>query len=102
MKKRDYSRLLAELFEEHSNRSPRSSAVNETAKKYLVDGGSHFLRLLQPFPPRIVKAQGGWIRDEDGCDVLDFWQGHLANILGHKPLLLVVLLARRARGLPPR
>ncbi len=94
MKKRDYSQLLAELFEEHSKRSPRSLALNETAKQYLVDGGSHNLRLLQPFPPRIVKAQGGWIRDEDGHDILDFWQGHLANVLGHNPEVVASELAR--------
>jgi 4-aminobutyrate aminotransferase-like enzyme len=94
MKKRGYSRLLAELAEEHKRRSPRSLALNETAKQHLVDGGSHNLRLMEPFPPRIVKAHGGWIRDEDGHDILDFWQGHLANVLGHNPEVVTSELSR--------
>ena len=94
MKTRDYSQLLAELFEEHSKRSPRSSAIHQTASDFLVDGGSHNLRLMQPFPPRIVWAQGGWIRDEDGHDILDFWQGHLANILGHNPEVVTSVLSQ--------
>jgi len=59
-----------------------------------VDGGSHALRLIQPFPPRIVAAQGARITDEDGHDILDFWQGHLANILGHNPEVVTSVLAR--------
>jgi glutamate-1-semialdehyde 2,1-aminomutase len=51
----------------------------------LVDGGSHTKRLIDPFPPRITAAQGAYIADEDGHQILDFWQGHYANILGHNP-----------------
>jgi glutamate-1-semialdehyde 2,1-aminomutase len=94
MKTRDYTRLLAELAEAYGRYSPKSGAVNEKAIKYQVDGGSHALRLTQPFPPRIVAAQGAWIKDEDGHDILDFWQGHLANILGHNPEVITSTLAR--------
>jgi glutamate-1-semialdehyde 2,1-aminomutase len=94
MATRDYSRLLAELADEYTARCPRSREVNESAKRHLVDGGSHNLRLAQPFPPRIVAARGGWIRDEDGHEILDFWQGHLANVLGHNPEQVTSELAR--------
>ena len=94
MIKRDYTPLLAELAEAYSRHAPKSAALNEKAKKYLVDGGSHTLRLSQPFPPRIVAAQGAWIKDEDGHEILDFWQGHLANILGHNPEIVTSALAR--------
>jgi len=94
MKTRDYTKLMAELTEEHHRRSPRSALVDEQAKKYLVDGGSHAYRLLQPFPPRIVAARGAWLKDEDGHDILDFWQGHMANVLGHNPELVSATLAR--------
>jgi glutamate-1-semialdehyde 2,1-aminomutase len=89
----DYTVLLAELFEEHRRRSPRSAAVHETAQQVLVDGGSHSLRILEPFPPRIVSAHGGWIEDEDGHRILDLWQGHLANVLGHNPEVVTRELA---------
>jgi len=54
----------------------------------LVDGGSHTLRLIRPFPPRIASAAGGYVVDEDGHRILDFWQGHHANLLGHNPPVL--------------
>jgi glutamate-1-semialdehyde 2,1-aminomutase len=94
VKARDHSRLLADLEAAYAQHSPKSGALNEIAKKYQVDGGSHALRLIQPFPPRIVAAQGAWIKDEDGHDILDFWQGHIAtNILGHNPEVITSVLA---------
>ncbi len=98
MKERDYTPLLAELTEAYTRYSPKSAAVNEKANKYLVDGGSHALRLTQPFPPRITAARGAWLNDEDGHDILDFWQGHLANILGHNPEVVTSVLAHAFEG----
>jgi len=94
MKTRDYARLLAELTDTYARYAPQSRALNERAVKYQVDGGSHSLRLIQPFPPRIAIAQGAWLNDEDGHRLLDFWQGHLANILGHNPEVVTSVLAR--------
>ena len=84
-RKREHSRALQVLAEEWTRRSPRSAAINQDALKVLVDGGSHAIRLLRPFPPRIRLAQGAFVTDEDGHRILDFWQGHHANILGHNP-----------------
>jgi glutamate-1-semialdehyde 2,1-aminomutase len=94
MKNREYSSLLAELEEAYARYAPQSGALHKRAKKVLVDGGSHSLRLIQPFPPRIATAQGAWLRDEDEHSILDFWQGHLANILGHNPEVVTMTLAR--------
>jgi len=94
MKKRNHTRLIAELQDEYARFSPKSGVINQTAGQYLVDGGSHQLRLMQPFPPRIVSARGAHLRDEDGHDILDFWQGHLANLLGHNPPAVTEVLAR--------
>ncbi len=91
---RDYSRLLSELSAEYAERSPRSREVNDLAGRYLVDGGSHTIRLLQPFPPRIVAAKGARVTDEDGHQILDFWQGHLANVLGHNPEVVTKVMTR--------
>jgi len=94
MKTRDYGRLQAELAAAYARHSPRSAALNEEAKKFMVDGGSHTLRLIQPFPPRIVSARGAWLQDEDGNDILDFWQGHFANLLGHNSEVITSALVR--------
>lgn len=92
MRRRDHTHLLAKLAESYVQHSPRSAALNEKATKWLVDGGSHALRLIEPFPPRIVAAQGAWLKDEDDHDILDFWQGHYANILGHNPEIVTSAL----------
>ena len=93
MRTRDHTRLVADLAEAYTRHAPTSAALNERAKKHLVDGGSHAGRLMQPFPPRIVTAQGAWITDEDGHEILDFWQGHYANLLGHNPEVVTSALA---------
>lgn len=94
MHKRDYGPLLAELSDAYARHAPASRALNERAQQHLVDGGSHGLRLVEPFPPRIVTAHGAWLTDEDGHRLLDFWQGHMANILGHNPPVVTAELAR--------
>ena len=94
MKSREYGPLMAEMTEELSKRSPTSGALNRDSLRHLVDGGSHAIRLMRPFPPRIALAKGGWITDEDGHKILDFWQGHLTNVLGHNPEVITSALGR--------
>lgn len=98
MATRNYNGLLAELAQEYTQHAPQSCALNERAKKYLIDGGSHAVRLVAPFPPRMTSARGAWITDEDGHTILDFWQGHLGNILGHNPEIVTAELARAFAG----
>jgi glutamate-1-semialdehyde 2,1-aminomutase len=90
---RDYSILIEAIAYDLVARSPRSAALAETANETLVDGGSHAIRLMEPFAPRIVAAQGARVTDLDGHDILDFWQGHLANVLGHNPKVVTSELA---------
>ncbi len=97
MNKRDHTRLLDGLARAYARYSPTSASLNVRAGNVLVDGGSHALRLMQPFPPRLVAAAGAWITDEDGHRILDFWQGHHANILGHNPRFLTEELSRYFR-----
>ena len=98
MKHHDHTPLLAALATEYERRSPKSAALQVEARRFLVDGGSHTLRLLQPFPPRIAGASGAWLQDEDGHRILDFWQGHYANILGHNPPEILSALLRQMSG----
>ena len=91
---REHTRLLTDLVKAYTRHAPASGALNDRALKYLVDGGSHTLRLTEPFPPRITAARGAWVTDEDGHNILDFWQGHISNILGHNPPALTWALAQ--------
>lgn len=92
-KERDYSRLLAVIEEEYRKRSPKCGELAERAKHCMVDGVNHTLRFVPPFPPRITSASGAYVVDEDGHRILDFWQGHFANILGHNPAVVSESLA---------
>ena len=89
----NYTRLKQALYAEYEKKFPRSGEINTRAVQTLVDGGSHAIRLLKPFPQRIKKAGGAFIYDEDGREILDFWQGHHANILGHNPDLITGVLS---------
>ncbi|MEW5717957.1 MAG: aminotransferase class III-fold pyridoxal phosphate-dependent enzyme, partial [Chloroflexota bacterium] len=91
---RDYSKLTNELAAEYARHSPKSAALNARALQTMIDGGSHSLRLIKPFPPRLVSARGAYVQDADGHTILDFWQGHYANVLGHNPDVITSALAR--------
>lgn len=80
--------VKSRLFEDLKKKMPTSAALQVRAEKHLIDGGHHGLRLMKPFPPRVRKALGGWLTDEDDNRLLDFWQGHYTNILGHNPLVV--------------
>jgi len=87
--------FMAELSEAYEKHAPTSASWNARALRYQIDGGSHALRLLEPFPPRIASSKGAWVQDEDGNNILDFWQGHFANILGHNPDVITTELTRK-------
>jgi glutamate-1-semialdehyde 2,1-aminomutase len=77
---RDYGRQLAEEFD---RRFPRSKSHYERYGSVLLDGTSHAMRWVSPFMPVVRKASGAAVEDLDGHRILDYWQGHFANVLGH-------------------
>lgn len=89
MNTKDYTPVLNNLYALYEKHAPTSAVLQQRAAKVLVDGGSHSLRLMEPFPPRIKSAEGAYVLDEDGNRILDFWQGHYGNILGHNPPFIV-------------
>ena len=89
--------MLSALAADYERHSPRSAALNREALAHLVDGGSHAIRLLKPFPPRVASACGAYVTDVDGHKILDFWQGHHANILGHNPRVVTEALSAALR-----
>jgi glutamate-1-semialdehyde 2,1-aminomutase len=91
--KRNYSHLLEKLHQAYYRHAPKSAEIQQKARQVLVDGGSHSLRLIEPFPPRIRSAKGGYVTDDDGNHILDFWQGHYANLLGHNSPVVTEILA---------
>ena len=91
-------RLSQSLSEEYLAAYPRAAAEQERAERSLIKGGSHSLRLFDPVPLRIRRAEGAVVEDVDDHEILDFWQGHYANILGHNPPLLTRALCEGLQG----
>jgi len=85
---REYERLLRVLYEEYEAKFAKSKAAHARAGEVLVDGVSHAARLFEPYPFRAAAAKGARVYDIDGNELIDFWQGHYANILGHNPAVV--------------
>lgn len=92
------ARLLDRLSRQYFEEYPSAQAEFDRAEESLIDGGSHTLRLFGPAPFRIVGASGSRLTDSDGHEILDFWQGHYANVLGHNPPLVTQVLAQQLGG----
>jgi len=92
-----YERSLAEEFD---RRFPRSRAAVDADHQYLFDHTSHAMRWNEPFMPIVRRAQGAAIEDLDGHRIVDFWQGHFANLLGHNPAVVVCKAACCTRSRP--
>jgi glutamate-1-semialdehyde 2,1-aminomutase len=99
MTQRNHSQLVAQLQQEYTQRNPRSAQIEREAQRHLLNGANHMARHWNPFPFRITEAHGAYVDDVDGHHILDFWQGHYANILGHNPPEVTQPLAEAfARG----
>lgn len=46
---------------------------------------SHSGRFFSPFPIYAKAAKGSIVKTVDDESIIDFWQGHFCNILGHNP-----------------
>jgi glutamate-1-semialdehyde 2,1-aminomutase len=81
-------KLRAELETEYARRFPRSRAWYENGGGRALDGTSHAIRWNDPFMPVARRAEGPAIEDLDGHRIIDYWQGHFANLLGHNPEII--------------
>ena len=81
-------RFRAGLEEEYARRFPRSRAWYDDGGGRVLDGTSHAIRWNDPFMPVACLAAGPVIEDLDGHRIVDYWQGHFANVLGHNPAVI--------------
>ncbi len=81
-------KLRNHLIKEYTKKTKKSGQIFRRAEKIMIAGGSHTVRLWKPYPFFAVTAEGSTVRDADGREYLDYWQGHYANILGHNPLII--------------
>jgi glutamate-1-semialdehyde 2,1-aminomutase len=69
-----------ELFEETFAGSRK---LYEQARTLFPQGVTHDLRYLEPFPIYIDRARGAHKWDVDSHELIDYWSGHGALLLGH-------------------
>jgi glutamate-1-semialdehyde 2,1-aminomutase len=73
------------LADRYSSAFPTSKARFEVAKTLFPCGVTHDTRMMEPFPVYIDRAKGSKKWDLDGHDLIDYFVGHGALLLGHSP-----------------
>jgi glutamate-1-semialdehyde 2,1-aminomutase len=92
-------RSLTQRFEtEFAN----SRKLYEHARSVFPSGVTHDLRYLEPWPVYIDRAQGAHKWDVDGHELIDYWSGHGALLLGHShPDVVKAVQEQMARATHP-
>ncbi len=90
---------MEETKQDYVRRTSGSGALHERAAKVIPGGVSHGIRYFPPYPFYITSGKGSRIWDVDGNEILDFWIGHFALILGHNhPVVTEALRDQLERG----
>jgi glutamate-1-semialdehyde 2,1-aminomutase len=63
--------------------NPKSAALNARARRLLPGGVTHDVRLTEPFPLAVARAEGARKWDLDGHELVCYAMGHGALLLGH-------------------
>lgn len=74
---------------QYAQKFSKSKEVFDKGASYYPNRVSHSARLFKPFPPFVKSAYGSIVTTVDDVDLLDFWQGHFSNVLGHNHPVLV-------------
>jgi glutamate-1-semialdehyde 2,1-aminomutase len=81
---------------------PTSRRLYEEARDVFPAGVTHDSRFLEPFPVYVDHARGSRKWDVDGHEIIDYWAGHGALLLGHShPALVEAVQKQIARGTHP-
>jgi glutamate-1-semialdehyde 2,1-aminomutase len=83
------------LADRYGAEFPKSRRLHEKAKGIFPNGVTHDLRHLEPFPIYIERAKGGHKWDVDGHELIDYWSGHGAILLGHSHPAVVEAVQRQ-------
>lgn len=73
------------LADRYAAEFPGSKQRFERAKQLFPCGVTHDTRMMDPFPVYVDRAKGSKKWDVDGHELIDYFVGHGALILGHSP-----------------
>ena len=88
MNEKKLKKYISNLGKEYQQRFSRSKEIFNKGCGYFPNKVSQVGRMLKPFPPFIKQANGSRIKTVEEIELVDFWQGHFCNILGHNPSLI--------------
>ncbi|HKB06437.1 MAG TPA: aminotransferase class III-fold pyridoxal phosphate-dependent enzyme [Gemmataceae bacterium] len=78
---------------------PNSCRRYEQARQVFPAGVTHDLRYMEPFPIYVERQKGAHKWDVDGHELVDFWSGHGAMLLGHShPDVVAAVQAQVAKS----
>jgi glutamate-1-semialdehyde 2,1-aminomutase len=83
------------LTDRYAAAFPKSKQLFEQAKTVFPGGVTHELRALDPFPVYIDRAKGSHKWAVDGPELIDFFSGHGALLLGHRPADVVAAVQQQ-------
>jgi len=87
------------IEDQYRQKFPTSSRLHDEARGVLPGGVTHDARHLTPFPVYVDHAAGSRKWDVDGNELIDYWIGHGALILGHAyPDVVEAVTTQMARG----
>jgi glutamate-1-semialdehyde 2,1-aminomutase len=90
---------LEDLHAAYAAKFPTSRAWAQTSRRLMPGGVAHDGRAAAPFPLFIADAAGPRKRDVDGHDLIDYWMGHGALMLGHNhPAIVAAVADQLERG----
>ena len=78
-----------------SDRFPTSRRLYERGTALFPNGVTHDSRYLKPFPIYVDRALGSKKYDVDGNEIVDYWSGHGALLLGHSHPAIVEAVQRQ-------
>jgi glutamate-1-semialdehyde 2,1-aminomutase len=84
------------LSQRYAAEFPTSAKLFEQARSVFPNGVTHDLRHLDPYPIYIERAEGAHKWDVDGHELIDYWSGHGALLLGHSHPAVVEAVRRQA------
>ena len=90
------------LHERFAAEFPGSRELYAQAQDLFPSGVTHDGRWLEPFPIYVSHAAGSKKVDVDGHEIVDFWAGHGALLLGHShPAVVEAVQQQAARATHP-
>ena len=76
--------------------NPGSAALHQRARRLLPGGVTHDVRLTEPFPLAVARADGARKWDVDGHELICYVMGHGALLLGHSHPAVVAAVRAQA------